>query len=105
MKAGGFGSAVDFDSYWTKEALAEVDKISTDDQEQFRYYRSVGYFQSTPTPYADLGEIVIGSVPRRENRGQRILAINLGLAIDDMAVAPEIYKRALEKGIGTPLEL
>ncbi len=105
LKAGGFGSAVDFDSYWTTEALAEMDKISTDDHGQFEYYRSVGYFQSTPAPYADLGEIVVGSAPRRENQDERILAINLGLAIDDMAVAPEIYKRAVGKGIGTTLAL
>ena len=86
LKPGGFGSAVDFDSYWSPEALAEMDKISTDDLAQFEYYRSVGYFQNTPDPYADLGEIVIGSVPLRENEDQRIIAINLGLAIDDLSL-------------------
>jgi ornithine cyclodeaminase/alanine dehydrogenase len=105
LKEGGFGSAVDFDSYWTPEAMVEMDCISTDDRAQFEYYRSVGYFQNTPDPYADLGEIVIGAARGRKDQSQRILAMNLGLAIDDMAVAPEIYKRALEKGIGTPLAL
>jgi ornithine cyclodeaminase/alanine dehydrogenase-like protein (mu-crystallin family) len=105
LKAGGFASAVDFDSYWSAGALAEMDKISTDDHAQFKYYRSVGYFQDTPDPYADLGEIVIGSVPRRERVDERIIAINLGLAIDDMAVAPEIYRRAIEMGIGVELQL
>lgn len=105
LKAGGFASAVDFDSYWSADALAEMDKISTDDHAQFKYYRSVGYFQDTPDPYADLGEIVIGSVPRRERVDERIIAINLGLAIDDMAVAPEIYRRAIEMGIGVELQL
>lgn len=105
LKPGGFGSAVDFDSYWFPQALAEMDKISTDDLSQFEYYRSVGYFQNTPQPYADLGEIVVGSVPARESQDQRIVAINLGLAIDDMAVAPEIYRRAMELGIGTRLTL
>jgi ornithine cyclodeaminase/alanine dehydrogenase len=105
LKPGGFGSAVDFDSYWSGEALAEMDKISTDDHAQFEYYRSAGYFQSTPDPYADLGEIVIGSVPLREDDHQRILAINLGLAIDDMAVGPEVYRRAMQMGIGTRLSL
>jgi len=105
LKAGGFASAVDFDSYWSADALAEMDKISTDDHAQFKYYRSVGYFQDTPDPYADLGEIVIGTVPRRERVDERIIAINLGLAIDDMAVAPEIYRRAIEMGIGVELQL
>lgn len=105
LRKGGFASAVDFDSYWSGEALAEMDKISTDDHAQFAYYRSVGYFQNTPEPYADLGEIVTGSVPRREANEERIIAINLGLAIDDMAVAPEIYRRAKAMGIGTMLKL
>jgi ornithine cyclodeaminase/alanine dehydrogenase-like protein (mu-crystallin family) len=29
----------------------------------------------------------------------------LGLALDDMAVAPEVYRRAVAAGIGTWLEL
>jgi ornithine cyclodeaminase/alanine dehydrogenase-like protein (mu-crystallin family) len=105
LRPGAFGSAVDFDSYWTPAALAQMDKISTDDHDQFHYYRSVGYFQQTPDPYADLGEIAVGRKPGRTSAEERILAMNLGLAIDDMAVAPEIFRRARERGIGTWLPL
>ena len=105
LKPGAFGSAVDFDSYWQAEALAQMDKISTDDHNQFQYYRSEGYFKDTPNPYADLGEIAAGLKPGREGDDERTLAINLGLAMDDMAVAPEIYRRAKELGIGTWLPL
>jgi ornithine cyclodeaminase/alanine dehydrogenase-like protein (mu-crystallin family) len=105
LKEGAFASAVDFDSYWTGEALAEADKISTDDMAQFHFYQGGGYFQSTPEPYADLGEIVAGLKPGREHDQERNIAINLGLALDDMAVAPEIYQRAREAGIGTLLPL
>ena len=78
-----------------------MDRISTDDHAQFQYYHSVGYFQDTPEPYADLGEIVAGLKPGRQSLTERTLAINLGLAMDDMAVAPEIYRRAKGMGIGT----
>jgi len=105
LQPGAFASAVDFDSYWKPAAMAQMDKISTDDHEQFFYYRSVGYFQSTPDPYADLGELAAGLKPGREGENERTLAINLGLAIDDMAVAPEIFRRAKEGGIGTWLPL
>jgi len=105
LPPGAFASAVDFDSYWQPAALAQFDKISTDDHAQFQYYRSAGYFQATPDPYADLGEIVAGLKPGREHPGERTMAINLGLALDDMAVAPEIYRRAVEGGIGTWLPL
>ncbi len=105
LQPGAFGSAVDFDSYWTGEALSQFDRISTDDHAQFQYYKSVGYFQTTPDPYADLGEIVAGLKPGRQDPKERTLAMNLGLAMDDMAVAPEIYRRAKEMGIGIWLNL
>jgi len=105
LQAGAFGSAVDFDSYWTADALSQMDRISTDDHAQFQYYKSVGYFQTTPEPYADLGEIVAGLKPGRQGPKERTLAMNLGLAMDDMAVAPEIYRRAKAMGIGTWLTL
>ena len=105
LQPGAFASAVDFDSYWKPEALAQFDKISTDDHAQFKYYRSIGYFQKTPDPYADLGEIVAGLKPGRERDDERTMAMNLGLALEDIAVAPEIYHRAKQKGLGTWLPL
>ena len=105
LQPGAFGSAVDFDSYWSGAALSQMDCISTDDHAQFQYYKSVGYFQTTPEPYADLGEIVAGLKPGRQSNSERTLAMNLGLAMDDMAVAPEIYRRAKGLGIGTWLTL
>jgi ornithine cyclodeaminase/alanine dehydrogenase len=105
LKPGGFGSAVDFDSYWRPAALAEMDRIATDDRAQFQYYRSAGYFQQTPGPYCDLGDLVVRRAPGRETPEERTLAINLGLALEDMAVAPEVYRRARERGVGTELRL
>ncbi|MHC4714035.1 MAG: ornithine cyclodeaminase family protein [Planctomycetota bacterium] len=105
LKAGGFASAVDFDSYWKGAALAEADKFATDDKAQMEYYRSVGYFEGTPEPYADLGEIVAGQRPGRESPDERTISMNLGLALDDMATAPLVYRRARELGVGTELPL
>jgi ornithine cyclodeaminase/alanine dehydrogenase len=105
LRPGAFASAVDFDSYWTADALAQFDKIATDDHAQFQYYRSAGYFQRTPDPYADLGELVGAQKPGRERADERTMAINLGLALDDMAVAPEVYRRARARGLGTRLPL
>jgi ornithine cyclodeaminase/alanine dehydrogenase len=105
LRPGAFASAVDFDSYWTADALAQFDKIATDDHAQFQYYRRAGYFQRTPDPYADLGELVGAQKPGRERADERTMAINLGLALDDMAVAPEVYRRARARGLGTRLPL
>ena len=105
LRPGAFASAVDFDSYWTADALAQFDKIATDDHAQFQYYRRAGYFQRTPDPYADLGELVGAQKPGRERADERTMAMNLGLALDDMAVAPEVYRRARARGLGTRLPL
>ena len=105
LKPGGFASPVDFDSYWQGSALAQADKLATDDRTQMEYYRQEGYFKSTPVPYADLGEIIAGKAPGREREEERTISINLGLALDDMATAILIYKLALDMGIGLKLPL
>jgi ornithine cyclodeaminase/alanine dehydrogenase len=105
LSEGAFASMVDFDSYWSGEALAEVDKFATDDIPQLEHYRTLGYFQSIPSIYAELGELVTGKKPGRQTRGERTVACNLGLAIDDLATAPLVYRRAVEKGLGTWLEM
>lgn len=105
LKEGAFASLIDYDSYWTREALREADKFCTDDIAQLEYVKSLGYFKDIPQVYADLGELVSGRKPGRETSTERTIACNLGLALDDMATAPLVYQRALEKGVGTRLPL
>ena len=105
VEAGAFVSAVDFDSYFDARALAEFDKVTTDDVAQLHHFRDVGYFQSFPPIHADLGDLVLERKPGRETPGERTMACNLGVALDDMAVAPTIFARARELGVGTLLRL
>jgi len=105
LDEGAFASLVDYDSYWSREALAQAAKFCTDDIPQLKLYQSMGYFQNIPPIHADLGELVTGKKKGRENSRERTMTANLGLAIDDMAVAPLIFARAKEKGIGTWLPL
>ncbi len=104
LQAGAFASLVDFDSYWHPAALQEADKFCTDDVPQLHHYCSMGYFQGIPAIHADLAELVTGSKPGRQRAEERTIACNLGLALDDLAIAPLIYERALRMGIGTWLE-
>jgi ornithine cyclodeaminase/alanine dehydrogenase len=105
LEPGCFACPLDFDSYWTGEALAQVDKLATDDRAQLAYYRGIGYFRHTPEPFADLGEIVTGALPGRESSEERTLSMNLGLAIEDVATARLLYGKALEEGVGLDLPL
>ena len=105
LDKGAFASLVDFDSYWHPAAMKEAAKFCTDDTAQLRHYQEVGYFADIPPVHADLGELVTGQKVGRASAGERTMAANLGLAMDDMATAPLIYRRALEMGIGTWLPL
>jgi len=105
LDEGAFASLVDFDSYWHPEAMREADKFCTDDVPQLRHYQEVGYFQGIPPVYAGLGELATGQKPGRERSEERTMTANLGLAMDDMTVAPLLYRRAVKKGIGTWLPL
>jgi len=103
LMPGSFASLVDFDSSWQSAALREFDKLATDDLAQLRYYREEDYFRETPEVYADLGELVGGKQPGRQSRHERTAAINLGLALEDMATAIQVYHRARAQGIGREL--
>jgi ornithine cyclodeaminase/alanine dehydrogenase-like protein (mu-crystallin family) len=105
LDQGAFASLVDFDSYWHPDAMKETDKFCTDDVPQLLHYQEAGYFQDIPPIHADLGELVTGKRPGRQSAEERTMACNLGLAMDDMAVAPAIYQRAVEKKIGVWLPL
>ena len=106
MDPGTFVSLVDFDSFFSREALAEAARWTTDHIGQYTYYKDVGgYFKECPDIDAELGEMVTGKKPGRENADEITMAANLGLAMDDMAVAPLIYQRAVENNVGTWLPL
>jgi ornithine cyclodeaminase/alanine dehydrogenase-like protein (mu-crystallin family) len=105
LAAGAFASLVDYDSYWSREALREVDKFCTDDLAQLEYVRTLGYFQNIPPVHADLAELVSGRKPGRQAPSERTVACNLGLALDDMATAPLVLERAAARGLGVRLEL
>ena len=105
LDEGAFASLVDYDSYWHPAAMHATDKFCTDDIPQFRLYQQNGYFQNVPEIFADLGELVAGLKPGRQTPVERTMTANLGNALDDMAVAPLIYQKAVDEGIGTWLAL
>jgi len=103
---GAFVSCVDFDSSFSRAALNEATKWTTDNLAQYTQYKDgMGYFQNCPKVYAELGELVTGRKKGRENSAEKNFAANLGLAMEDMAVAPLIYDLAVKKKMGTWLPL
>jgi ornithine cyclodeaminase/alanine dehydrogenase-like protein (mu-crystallin family) len=95
---------VDFDTYWSRAALREFDKILTDDAPQFRYYRQQGYFAGFPEIYGDISDIISASRPGRASSSERIMSVHLGLAIEDAAVGRRLFEASTRSGIGQWLE-
>jgi ornithine cyclodeaminase/alanine dehydrogenase-like protein (mu-crystallin family) len=55
--------------------------------------------------HAELGEIVSGRRPGRERDDEIILLNPMGIAVEDIACAAEVYLRAKRQGVGTWLDL
>jgi ornithine cyclodeaminase/alanine dehydrogenase-like protein (mu-crystallin family) len=105
IKEGASAFPLDFDSYWKSSAIAAMDKFYTDDVEQLLYYIKEGWIRPVDKISGDLGEVVVGKKPGREKETERIMCMNLGLAILDVAVGKLIYEEALKKGVGAKLPL
>jgi ornithine cyclodeaminase/alanine dehydrogenase-like protein (mu-crystallin family) len=53
----------------------------------------------------ELGDVVRGALPGRTSPGEITIFKSLGMAVEDVAAADLVYRRALETGAGTQLEL
>jgi ornithine cyclodeaminase len=53
----------------------------------------------------EIGELLLGKVKGRESAEEITLFKSLGLAVEDLASAHHIYRKALEKGMGVAVEL
>ena len=105
VKEGSLAVPLDFDSYWKPEAIGSMDKIFTDDREQLEYYKTIGYFGAVKRIDGEISEVLLGKKPGRTVEEEKIMSINLGVAVLDVAVGIRIYERARAKGIGTWLPL
>lgn len=54
---------------------------------------------------AELGELLLGTHKGRESTDEITLFKSLGLAVEDLAAAHHIYTRAVERGVGTSVEM
>jgi ornithine cyclodeaminase/alanine dehydrogenase-like protein (mu-crystallin family) len=105
LRQGVFLSAVDLDSYIKPEVFNAAGKLYTDDVEQFMGYCRQGYFAGVHDPIGDLGELVAGKKPARGSADEMTMTANLGLAIEDIAIAARVYRAAKERGLGRLLPL
>lgn len=105
LQEGALGVTLDYDCYWKASAFQAADLLFTDDRAQIDHIKDSGYFVDAPEPDAELGEVAAGLLPGRKNDSDVIITMNMGVAVEDVAVAKEIYELASERGVGTELPL
>ncbi len=99
FEAGCLGFGLEASRAWHGDTILNVDKFITDSWEQTVYFEEQGAFpDGLPELYAELGMVTCGAKPGRESDEERILAINIGLALEDVIVANRIYEVARERG-------
>jgi ornithine cyclodeaminase/alanine dehydrogenase len=118
FKEGAFGVGIEGGCAYTAEALHQADKFIVDDIPLARYFDEIGRNRVTedgrpdpefpgglPEIYGTIGEIVSGAKKGRESDRERIVAIPIGMAICDVAVAHLAFRAARERGVGKRLNL
>ena len=93
FKPGCLGFGLEASRAWYGDAILGADKFITDSWDQTVYFYEHGAFpDGLPNLYAELGEVVAGLKSGRDSQDERILAINIGLALEDVIVADYIYQ-------------
>jgi len=107
LKQGALVIALDLDASVSPSAMRRCDKTIVDDGEQFASTKRerIHLTEIGEEIYADLGDVVAGVRPGRESTDERILCLNLGIAVADVVAAKVLYDRALSHGIGSKLSL
>lgn len=94
---------------WEFDIFKNASKFVVDDWEQYayamfgpgRYYKDRGGFE----PYAQLGEVVMGTKVGREDDNEIIVAANMGIALQDISLGQEILRVSATKNLGQTLSL
>jgi len=94
--------AVDFDASLSEDLFENAAVFVVDDVPQYGYYRGQGYFRGYPDDPIELCDALDAAATHPP--GLRVF-VPLGIALEDVAVAAEINRRASEAGLGTELPL
>jgi ornithine cyclodeaminase len=110
LKRGAFVSNVSIMDVH-KDVFLHADKVVVDDWEQSNREKKIinqlvleGSF-SRERLHAELGAVLAGQRPGRESDDEIIVLNPMGMAVEDIACAAEVYTRACRRQIGTWLDL
>ena len=91
---------IDFDFYFSAEAIESCDLFLVDNVAQFEYYRGLGHFEDWPTPVKSVGEALTD-----RDTGERVACVNLGVGALDAAFGSRVLAAARARKVGRELPL
>jgi ornithine cyclodeaminase/alanine dehydrogenase-like protein (mu-crystallin family) len=94
--------AIDFDAMLAEDVFDDAAVFVVDDIPQYRHYREQGYFAGYPDDPVELADAIAPDATHPP--GLRVL-VPLGLALEDVAVAAEVHRRATRAELGHELPL
>jgi ornithine cyclodeaminase/alanine dehydrogenase-like protein (mu-crystallin family) len=97
--AMGNGKEVDDATYWSADKVLVDDWTHCMTIPDFRELVTRGAF-SREKLYAELAEVVAGHKPGRESEAERIFVRSEGLAVQDIAIAHQVYQLARARNLG-----
>ncbi len=104
LKPGSLMLPIDIDSVLEPEVYLTADKFVCDRWRAILDIHEHGWLPAgLPTLYAELAEVVGGQKPGRESDDERIVAMNTGMALEDVSMAKLAYTRAVQRGVGLRL--
>lgn len=104
LKPGCFVFAQDRDCYVTDDAIRAMDAVVTDDRADVAQAQAhEGFFAAVTRVDKELSEIVRDGRGARRRPEDRVLALMLGIGLEDLGAAVEYYRRAKARGVGTML--
>ncbi len=94
--------AIDFDATLSEDLFEDAAIFVVDDLPQYGHYREQGYFAGYPEEATELCAVLAADSAPAPGLA---VYVPLGLALEDVAVAAEINRRAAEAGLGRELPL
>lgn len=107
IQKGALCIGLDLARAWHPDVISGIDRIFTDDTEQFwnRYGTEPEAFNGKPVVAGELSSLLAGKIPSRLYDEERILSLNLGMAICDLALGDLIFREASRQKVGIELPL
>jgi len=108
LKRDSLAISVDYDSAFDAETMSGAACFTTDNEGQYLWTQGHGVYFQNGYPdkaglHSDLGEICAGK--KAGVRSGRRSAVLMGIALDDVMTGHLIYQKALERKVGTWVQL